>query len=193
MTWQGVPFPFNHTSDIWSLIIEKIPPIEITTGFAWDSVISSIVAGAIPAYIAWKAIENNHRLAELQSRQSMKKELAEKLRIAALDYICSVEILGLKSYQLLNDKSVNRKDLEKGLFPQYYQSLLHKVQREERNLCLLIEPTEKGIVLLEKLPYFQDTLQNFFTDSDSFDKGFDELKKVSDNFVLEFHKYMSSF
>lgn len=193
MAWQGIPFPFDYARDISSFVIDKMPPMEINTGFAWDTVISSFIAGAIPAFIAWKALKNNLQLVEMQARQASRKELAEKLRIAVLDYICSVEILGMKSYLLLKDKSINKDDLEKGIFPDHYISAVHKAEREERHLCLLIEPTPSGMILLEKLPKFQDCVTHFLTYDDSFDNGIDELKALSDDFMLEFHKYIREY
>lgn len=193
MTWQGTPFPFDHANDILSFVIEKMPNIEISTGFAWDSVISSFIAGAIPALIAWKAIRSNYQLTELQAKQMQKKELADKLRMAALDYICSVENLGFKSYLLVNDKTVAKSDLEKGIFPEHYMAALNKVQRDERYLCLLIEPTPKGMSLLEKLPDFQSDFKSFFIHDASIGDGFDRLKKSADDFIFEFHKYMSEY
>lgn len=193
MAWQGIPFPFNYANEISSFVIDKIPPMEINTGFAWDTVISSFIAGAIPAFIAWKALKNNLHLVEMQAKQASRKELAEKLRIAVLDYICSVEVLGMKSYLLLKDKNVNKDDLVKGLFPDDYMSALHKTQREERYLCLLIEPTVRGMVLLEKLPRFQDCVTQFFTYDDSITNGMDELKAISDDFMFEFHKYIREY
>lgn len=193
MAWQGIPFPFNYVHDISSLVIDKMPPMEINTGFAWDTVISSFVAGAIPAFIAWKALKNNHQLAEMQARMALKKELAEKLRIAVLDYICSVEVLGMKSYLLLQDKSVNIDDLKRGIFPEDYLSALHKIQREERYLFLLIEPTDSGMVLLEKLPKFQEAVKHFFTYDDAVNNGMDKIKEISGEFLYEFHKYIRDY
>lgn len=66
MIWQGVPFSnlFYPVSDTSHLTISQIPPLVINSGFAWETIIATLIAGAIPAFVAWKTIRNNQELVE---------------------------------------------------------------------------------------------------------------------------------
>ncbi len=70
MAWQGIPFIHEHIVSNNYLTISKVPKIIIDSVFSWESslitILGSLIAGAIPAIIAWKAIENSNKLLRSQ-------------------------------------------------------------------------------------------------------------------------------
>lgn len=84
MTWQGVPFAFNLDSINQTLLrVGQIPTVHVDTGFGWDTLFGSIVAGAIPAFIAWYTIKKN--LAALEKDRADQQSTFDKDRDAQLN------------------------------------------------------------------------------------------------------------
>jgi len=84
MTWQGVPFAFNLDSINQTLLrVGQIPTVHVDTGFGWDTLFGSIVAGAIPAFIAWYTIKKN--LAALEKDRAEQQSTFDKDRDAQLN------------------------------------------------------------------------------------------------------------
>ncbi|EPH2225915.1 TPA: hypothetical protein MYK43_000678 [Klebsiella pneumoniae] len=68
MAWLGIPFPLEKVEGtIFSnyqfshLTIDKLPSVVVDSSFSWETLLSAIIAGAIPAWIAYKAIRSNKK------------------------------------------------------------------------------------------------------------------------------------
>lgn len=83
MVWQGIPYPLSNILESGYLTVSKIPTVVVDTGFAWESVIGALIAGAIPAYIAWYTIKRNIRA--LEDDRQRQQESFDKDRAAQLD------------------------------------------------------------------------------------------------------------
>lgn len=84
MTWQGIPSSFHLDSVNQTLLsVGQIPTVYVDTGFGWDTLFGSIVAGAIPAFIAWYTIKKN--LAALEQDRAHQQSSFDKDRNAQLD------------------------------------------------------------------------------------------------------------
>jgi hypothetical protein len=185
MAWQGIPF---SAGVVESLIINKLPTITLDTPFAWDTVLGSFIAGAIPAIIAWLAIKNNFKLSDRQAKRAEKLNLEEKLRIASLDYLCSIEsvVFNMTKYLARDYKTY---DHELG-YPEYFQEALDLAQKNERYLLLLVKPDERSNEFLEAIIKVNKSVQPFVTLSQVSDECPKILKKAADNFIFCFHKYI---
>lgn len=84
MAWQGIPFPLSESVLSATILnVEKIPKVVIDSGFGWDSVIGSFIAGLIPAFIAWYSIKKN--LSALEKDRENQQKSFDKDRNAQLD------------------------------------------------------------------------------------------------------------
>lgn len=83
MSWLGIPFLFTDAVSKNDTVIEisKLPSILLKSDFSWEGIIGSLIAGCIPAYIAWKTIKSNsdvmHRQIVLSAQQRKIDELKE--------------------------------------------------------------------------------------------------------------------
>lgn len=104
MTWQGVPFAFNLDSINQTLLrVGQIPTVHVDTGFGWDTLFGSIVAGAIPAFIAWYTIKKN--LAALEQDRAHQQSSFDKDRNAQLDIAAknlNAQVLSANRQQWIN-------------------------------------------------------------------------------------------
>lgn len=78
MDWQGIPFKIIDTDSIQNtfLNVSHIPEIVLKTGFSWETLISGLVAGAIPAIVAIVAMRTNSK--NIQAERMHQLELANK-------------------------------------------------------------------------------------------------------------------
>lgn len=133
MNWQGIPFKFLDTDVIQRTFIDLsyVPEIMLNTGFSWDSLISGLVAGSIPAIVAIIAMRSNskniqeerrHQLELANSNISLQITYASRqvwindLREAASTYLgkftAAVNAINLQAYEVSNgtgDSDANQK------------------------------------------------------------------------------------
>ncbi|EPM7552890.1 hypothetical protein ACV8VY_18575 [Citrobacter freundii] len=133
MNWQGIPFKFLETDVIQRTFIDLsyVPEIMLNTGFSWDSLISGLVAGSIPAIVAIIAMRSNskniqeerrHQLELANSNISLQITYASRqvwindLREAASTYLgkftAAVNAINLQAYEVSNgtgDSDANQK------------------------------------------------------------------------------------
>lgn len=84
MAWQGIPFPLTERLLSATILnVEKIPKVVVDSGFGWDSVVGSFIAGLIPAFIAWYSIKKN--LSALEKDRENQQSSFDKDRNAQLD------------------------------------------------------------------------------------------------------------
>lgn len=93
MAWNGVPFPLidSLTKDNVVLQITKLPTLMVDSGIAWDNIAGSIVAGCIPAIIAWKTIRYNNELIKRQVTLAAQQKKCDELREFFASYISMME------------------------------------------------------------------------------------------------------
>ena len=82
MVWSGIPFPFidSLTNDNIVLQISKLPTLMVDSGFPWESLLGSLIAGSIPAFIAWKTIRYNNDLIKRQITVAAQQKKCDELR-----------------------------------------------------------------------------------------------------------------
>ena len=71
MTWQNVPYAFEKTTGELTLVIEKLPPIEISSSFPFETLITAlagVIAAGITGWVAYRAIKENFALGTLQAQ-----------------------------------------------------------------------------------------------------------------------------
>ncbi|MCI1676615.1 MAG: hypothetical protein LKK36_06150 [Ewingella americana] len=78
MTWQGIPYPFTteQVSSSTHFALDYLPKIFLDTGDnTWSvaatmiaTILGSLIAGTIPAVIAWKTIKKNQEIIESDRR-----------------------------------------------------------------------------------------------------------------------------
>lgn len=59
MVWSGIPFPFVDILHMDNIVLQitKLPTLMVDNGFPWETLLGSLIAGSIPAFIAWKTIK----------------------------------------------------------------------------------------------------------------------------------------
>ncbi|WP_411696623.1 hypothetical protein [Enterobacter pasteurii] len=92
MSWLGIPFNNFNDSIIEStaISISKLPAIIVESGFGWDSVLGSLIAGVIPAWIAWRAIKHSQISLRYQIEISNFNLWAHELRDAISNLVSRI-------------------------------------------------------------------------------------------------------
>ncbi|MBC2619004.1 hypothetical protein [Citrobacter cronae] len=176
MDWQGIPFKLIETDSLHRtfLNVSHIPDIVIQTGFSWDSLISGLVAGAIPAIVAVIAMRSNSK--NIQDERRHQLELANKnittqivsasrqvwindLREAAASYMgavtCTVNALNFMCVEIASGKGTS----------DFYIKQFNEQSNAKRELGLLTskiglllnpeeESSKRAIKALEKIRRF---------------------------------------
>lgn len=152
MIWQGVPFssfvfPMNDTSH---LAISQIPPLVIDSGFAWETVLATLIAGAIPAFVAWKTIRNN--------QDSVEKDRAAQLDIASKNFNAQVLSTNRQSWiKELRDTSsdfmstVDKMTELRGVMQVNYEMGLDHIRRQDLSQNLGKERLAENLKEFERL------------------------------------------
>ncbi|HDL8511327.1 TPA: hypothetical protein PXR53_002542 [Yersinia enterocolitica] len=103
MEWRGIPFPETVERIVTntSLVIDKIPKVYIDTGDnTWSvtatmiaTILGSLIAGSIPAAIAWRTIKKNQESVEADraaQQTSFDKDREAQLLIATRSFNAQV-------------------------------------------------------------------------------------------------------
>lgn len=67
MEWKGIPHTLNNADDLdsisnsSSIIIDKISELTVNTPFSTETVITALLAAALPSLVAWMAIKSNKK------------------------------------------------------------------------------------------------------------------------------------
>ncbi|MGP0854839.1 hypothetical protein ACJ8QI_09000 [Serratia sp. CY84636] len=76
MDWQGIPFLMKGDEVFYhaEVLLSKIPKIvlEIPDKSSWESFLTALIAGGIPAYVAYRAMKSNTQLVTQQQLQQGK-------------------------------------------------------------------------------------------------------------------------
>ncbi|MDN0104752.1 hypothetical protein ACTZGB_19255 [Yersinia bercovieri] len=123
MAWQGIPFIPEHIIPNSYLTISNVPKIIIDSEFSWESslitILGSLIAGAIPAIIAWKAIENSNKLLRSQMELAQVVERINKIRDFSAQYAGGIEtlcasLLATRRFLIESGSTYERQDLVEG-------------------------------------------------------------------------------
>lgn len=166
MVWSGIPFPFidSLTNDNIVLQISKLPTLMVDSGFPWETLVGSFIAGSIPAYIAWKTIKNNNEVIKRQITLAAQQKKCDDLRDIFANYISLQE--NLVSYmELIYDEHDG--DRSKIPFDKITETRedFYKLKRCETLIYLLIgtsDPIYKKIHALIK--DIDSSIEEFFDD-----------------------------
>ncbi|MBG0624974.1 MULTISPECIES: hypothetical protein [Enterobacter] len=92
MAWMGIPFHCVNNSILESgvLSISKLPTIIVESSFGWDSVLGALIAGSIPAWIAWRAIKHSQNSIKYQIEIGNFNLWAHELRDAISNLVSRI-------------------------------------------------------------------------------------------------------
>ncbi|CAM7045522.1 MULTISPECIES: hypothetical protein [Enterobacteriaceae] len=194
MTWQNVPYAFEKTTGELTLVIEKLPPIEISSSFPFETFITAlagVIAAGITGWVAYRAIKENFALATLQAHLNTNKELAQQIRFAGAEHVTDVIMLAstFEQWHLVGNKNMDI--LAKGVFPEEIQVPIKAAEISKNKLLLLIRPDEEGCKLITLTADLQKALKVCFT------KGYftpEEKKSFIDAqnaFIFGCHEYIN--
>lgn len=109
MAWQGTPFDFHVNAVNETLLnVGKLPTVLVDSGFGWDTLLGSVVAGAIPAFIAWYTIKKN--ISALENDRLRQQETFDRDRNAQLDIAAknlNAQVLSANRQQWINSLRAN--------------------------------------------------------------------------------------
>ncbi|EPA7506196.1 hypothetical protein ACQ5BU_002689 [Yersinia enterocolitica] len=197
MAWQGIPFIHEHIVSNNYLTISKVPKIIIDSVFSWESslitILGSLIAGAIPAIIAWKAIENSNKLLRSQMELAQAAERINKIRDFSAQYTAEVEILGasmLAKRRLLKESGTkyDRQDLAEGF-------LMAKNLNVSINSIILLINTDlpEGKVIELNLKACNAILQEAFSkDVPMTAVQLPDITDFLDKFLIEMRCYLNA-
>ncbi|HCM9101084.1 TPA: hypothetical protein N5K71_003093 [Enterobacter hormaechei subsp. steigerwaltii] len=162
MAWQGVPFVYEKTTGVITLVLEKLPPITINSSFPVETLITAIagvVTAAITGWVAYKAIKENFALARYQTQLNTNRELSQQIRSAGAELVTDVIMLAttFEQWHLVGKKDVSL--LSQGVFPVEIQAPLKAAEISKNKFLLLIQPDEEGCKLVALTAELQHTLK----------------------------------
>lgn len=151
--WKGVPYFFDVSSGVMEQLVvsvDKLPRVVVETSFSWETIIGSLLAAALPSFIAWYALTQNYKLAEYQHDLMHKKELVYDIRALVAEYVTNINLL----INTLSAIQINSKFIDDE-FSEYYdldssKTLLINSEKYELNAEL---NKNKIILLLDELDY----------------------------------------
>lgn len=149
--WKGVPYFFDVSSGVMDQLfvsVDKLPKVVVETSFSWETIIGSLLAAALPSFIAWYALTQNYKLAEYQHDLMHKKELVYDIRASVSEYVTNIALL----IHTLSMMQTNSK-FNDGEFSEYYnldlnETLINNAEKYELNAEL---NKNKIILLLDEL------------------------------------------
>lgn len=99
MSWLGIPFNFANEISRTDTVVEitKLPSLVIDSGFSWEGIIGSLIAGCIPAFIAWKTIKSNN---EVMRRQIILSAQQKEL-MSLKNFVLTILLFGQMQLNIL--------------------------------------------------------------------------------------------
>lgn len=194
MDWQGVPFTYEKSTGVFTLAIEKLPPIEINSAFPIETLITAIagvLAAAITGWVAYRAIEQNFALARLQTQLNANKELSQLIRTAGAEVVTDVIMLAttFEQWHLIGKKDVSL--LSKGIFPDEIQTPLKSAEISKNKFLLLISPDEQGCKLVGLTANLQQALTKCFLKGYFTPEEKKEFVDAQNAFIFGCHEYIN--
>ncbi|EPY7325293.1 hypothetical protein ACXEI5_002578 [Klebsiella quasipneumoniae] len=196
MAWLGIPFPLEKVEgtlfsnyQFSHLTIDKLPSVVVDSSFSWETLLSAIIAGAIPAWIAYKAIRSNNELATYQNKLQAKTKINEEIRMAAADYVTAVHYISVEYSEWIKGL-VNRRvaPVSELKLPENIQENIYKAELSKNALMLLVKPNEAGKVLLSHMAEIKLKLGPVL-EVHATQKDILNLQKAASKFILACHEY----
>jgi hypothetical protein len=194
MDWQGVPFIYERSTGVFTLALEKLPPIEINSTFPIETMITAIagvMAAAITGWVAYRAIQQNFALARLQTQLNANKELAQLIRTAGAEVVTDVIMLAttFEQWHLVGKKDVSL--LSKGIFPEEIQTPIKSAEVSKNKFLLLITPDEEGSKLIGLTAALQQALRKCFIKGYFTPNEKQEFVDAQNAFIFGCHEYIN--
>ncbi|ENN6802172.1 hypothetical protein [Enterobacter ludwigii] len=194
MDWQGVPFIYERSTGVFTLALEKLPPIEINSTFPIETMITAIagvMAAAITGWVAYRAIQQNFALARLQTQLNANKELAQLIRTAGAEVVTDVIMLAttFEQWHLVGKKDVSL--LSKGIFPEEIQTPIKSAEVSKNKFLLLITPDEEGSKLIGLTAALQQALRKCFIKGYFTANEKQEFVDAQNAFIFGCHEYIN--
>lgn len=153
--WQGIPFKLSEFGFYQSsnIIISKLPHIIIDSSYEWVgpllSVLGALFGGAIPAYVAIRAIRANKEQMLHQQMIINRQDFIDKLRLKISIFNADVAKLSLFLNDEFIDKGIKFEDATESLRNKFLD-IIYNLDREYNYVELMIggEPKFKKIVQL---------------------------------------------
>ena len=170
MDWLGIPFPLNGNDVFYhgDFVLKQMPKIVVESDSGWiifASLVSALLAGGLPAIMAWKAIRSTaESLQKQMAHQEQMTKLALKTEIESkdqTDYIeelvnvaaeCVAAAEAVKFIMQYAKKSFGRND------SQERQNHLLDLQKEKRHIFSIA--SWKMLLHLEKRGIDYSLLKN---------------------------------
>lgn len=172
--WQGIPFKlsgfeFYQSSNI---IISKLPHIIIDSSYDWVgpllSVLGAMFGGAIPAYVAIRAIRANKEQMLHQQMIINRQDFIDKLRLKISIFTADVAKLSLFLNDEFIDKGIKFKDAPEPLRNKFLD-IIHNLDREYNYVELMVGGESRFKKILQLMDNIVDGVSKIVHESVYFD------------------------
>lgn len=186
MHWKGIPFSFEPSMllEHGFITVNKIPTVVVDSGFAWDTVIAtlvgSIVAGWVPGIIALKSIKSNERNTRITIAIDIHKRRIEKVKEASSNYMANIISTGV----YVSSRKIDGIPDD----DEYKEKTLSFIEKENflRNVLLLnfTNNSDKANEFINKLNDLIKLNSHLFLDYGDFESVFNSIKKTVSELLL---------
>lgn len=172
--WQGIPFKLlnNEFLDSTNVVISKIPHIVVDTSPDWFgpvlSVLGAMFGGAIPAYVAIRAIRANKEQMLHQQMIINRQDFIDKLRLKISIFTADVAKLSLFLNDEFTEKDIKFKDAPEPL-RKTFLDIIHALDREYNYVELMIGGEPRFQKILNLMDEIVDGISNILHESANFD------------------------
>lgn len=191
MSWQGIPYMLDNSSQILALTVNKLPKVVVETPFSWETVLSAAIAGCIPAFIAYIAMKQNFKLANHQNKLQERVEFTRIFRAAAAELLTDIVLLASAFEQWhisgFRDLALSGQRVQT---PNEVGAAERAAEKSKNNLLLLIEPDSEGAEIVQLIANMQDKLRAYLIHEKVSQEHRDEFNKATSDFIFECHKYL---
>ncbi|MEP8563890.1 hypothetical protein ABKS85_09510 [Citrobacter freundii] len=194
MTWQGIPFLIDYTANAVTpqlsyLLLDKLPTVTVESSFSLETIIAALIAGGIPAWIAYIAIGNSNKQAIEQHRMQSQAKINEEIRIAAANYVTAVNQLS-SEFQMwaVSTAKTGLIAPSKEAMPDNLKDAAYRAESNKNTMLLLIYKDEHGEKLIESMNAVQTALDPLLNVSVSI-SSYLTLKIAVGKFMEACHEY----
>lgn len=203
MAWQGIPFPIRSEDAFYyaDVVLNKIPKIIVELpdkGWSLEGLATALLAGGIPALVAWLAMRANNKTMKLQLEQqeritrmtltaelitANRRKLVDELRDSSSKFLAYAQTAINVSNNLMNEEKKSIPDQDKlNALMQSKLDCFEKIATERWRIKLLIDANNPHYVsIVQTMTEIVSKLNNSglypsgYTTSD-FNKHYDDLQ-----------------
>lgn len=186
MSWLGIPFNFANEISRTDAVVEitKLPPLVIDSGFSWEGIIGSLIAGCIPAFIAWKTIKSNNEVMRRQIILSAQQKRIDELKELCANYIAirsnAIEYTDLIYQQYDGDRTKIPLEIISDLRNDYL-----KMHRCINLINLTIGPSDPlSIEIGNEIDRMDKSVNNFFDNYNTVRRSISETQYMDDDLLM---------